>query len=79
MKALEALEVELTDGTIQHVAHDTFVSDDHAVVLMKIVATRSEHGSLDAHVVYVFHVRNGKLAELWVHPFDQASWDAFWG
>jgi ketosteroid isomerase-like protein len=78
LEALDQLETKLTEGTIEHEVHDTLVSEDHAVLLMRVSARRGKD-SLDARVVYVYHLRDGKLAELWIHPLDQARFDQFWG
>jgi uncharacterized protein len=79
LEALDQLETELTEGTIEHAVHDTLVSEDHAVLLMRLSASRPGKESLDARVVYVYHLRDGKLAELWTHPLDQARFNQFWG
>jgi ketosteroid isomerase-like protein len=79
LEALDDLEKDLTEGSIEHEAHDTLLSRDHAVLLMRLLARRPGRGTLDARVVYVYHVRDGKLAELWIHPLDQARFDEFWG
>jgi ketosteroid isomerase-like protein len=78
LEALDDLENGLTDGSVQHEVHDTLVSREHAVLLMRLSARRSGRDTLDARVVYVYHLRDGKLAELWVHPLDQARFDDFW-
>jgi ketosteroid isomerase-like protein len=79
LEALDKLEDDLTEGTIEHQVHDTLVSKDHAVLLMRLLARRPGRGALDARVVYVYHLRDEKLAELWIHPLDQAGFDEFWG
>jgi ketosteroid isomerase-like protein len=79
LEALDDLENDLTEGSIEHEVHDTLLSRDHAVLLIQLWARRPGRGSLDARVVYVYHVRDGKLAELWTHPLDQARFDEFWG
>jgi ketosteroid isomerase-like protein len=78
LEALDQLETELTEGTIEHALHDTLVSQDHAVLLMRLSASRPGKQDLDARVVYVYHLRSGKLAELWTHPLDQTRFDQFW-
>lgn len=78
LESLDDLENDLTEGSIEHEVHDTLVSRDHAVLLMRLLARSSGRGALDARVVYVYHVRHGKLAELWVHPPDQDRFDEFW-
>jgi ketosteroid isomerase-like protein len=78
LEALDDLENDLTQGSIEHEVHDTLLSTDHAVLLMRLLASRPGRGTLDARVVYVYHLRDGKLAELWTHPLDQARFDEFW-
>jgi ketosteroid isomerase-like protein len=78
LQALDKLELELTDGTIEHVAHDMLTSEDHAVLLMRVTASRPGKADLDARVVYIYHVGDGKVAELWAHPLDQTLFDQFW-
>lgn len=34
---------------------------------------------VDLRRVHVWHVRDGQLAELWLHPVDQYAFDAYWG
>jgi hypothetical protein len=33
---------------------------------------------LDDNVAQVFHVRDGKVTDVWIHHTDQSSDDAFW-
>jgi hypothetical protein len=77
LEALNKLENDLTKGSIEHRVHDTLVSEDHAVLLMRLMARRPGRGALDAQVVYVYHVHDEKLAELWIHPRDQAAFERF--
>jgi ketosteroid isomerase-like protein len=78
LEALDDLENELTEGSIEHEVHDTLLSREHAVLLMRLLASRPGRGTLDARVVYVYHLRDERLAELWTHPLDQARFDEFW-
>jgi uncharacterized protein len=77
LEALNKLENDLTKGSIEHQVHDTLVSEDHAVLLMRLMARGPGRGALDAQVVYVYHMHNEKLAELWIHPRDQAAFERF--
>jgi ketosteroid isomerase-like protein len=69
---------ERTDGTFRVAVHDVLGGDDHAVALLQVAAER-EGRSIDVSVVHVAHVRDGKLAEIWVHPRDMHVLDEFWG
>src|SRR6266545_7769495 len=64
LEALNKLENDLMKGSIEHQVHDTLVSEDHAVLLMRLMARRPGRGALDAQVVYVYHVHDERLAEL---------------
>jgi ketosteroid isomerase-like protein len=69
---------ELSGGTFQTSLHDLVAGDDHVVALVEATAER------DGQVVslprtHVWHVRDGRLAELWLQPMDQHAFDAFWG
>jgi ketosteroid isomerase-like protein len=68
---------ERSGGTFRAQVHDVLASDQHAVALLRVSA---QHGprSVDVAVVHVWHLRDGKLAEAWVHPADQTVLDEFW-
>jgi hypothetical protein len=58
--------------------HDVLVSGEHAIALIEAEAVR------DGRVrplprVHVWHIRDGKLSELWLHPSDQYAFDEYWG
>jgi ketosteroid isomerase-like protein len=68
---------ELTAGSFGPEIHDILASDDHAVALVTVRAER--HGkSVEWRSLDLFHVRDGKLTEHWVHEVDQDLVDAFW-
>ena len=50
--------------------HDMLSSDDHVVLL-----SRREFAGIDARAVVVYHVEDGRVAEVWVHEADQAAVD----
>jgi ketosteroid isomerase-like protein len=50
----------------------------HGVALLHVTAERDGR-HLDVTVVHVIHVRDGKVAEVWVHPRDSNALDEFWG
>ena len=68
---------ERSGGTFRADVHDVLGDDEHVVGLLRVSAQRDGR-SLDMPVVHVWHVREGKLAELWIHPQDQYAIDEFW-
>jgi ketosteroid isomerase-like protein len=75
--ALMGRVMELTQGSFRPDVHDILASDDHVAALVTVRAERNgqpvEWTSID-----LFHVRDGKLAEHWVHEADQDMVDRFW-
>jgi ketosteroid isomerase-like protein len=70
--------VRLSEGTFRTSVHDVAASDDHVVALVSAQAERD--GEIVALPrIHVWHVRNGALSELWLHPVDQDAFDAYWG
>ena len=72
-----AKNAELSGGTLRVEPHDVLANDEHAVGLIRVSAQR-EGRSLDDPSVQIFHIKDGKATEVWVHPSDQAASDAFW-
>jgi ketosteroid isomerase-like protein len=68
---------ERSGGTFGVDVHDVLGDQDHAVGLLRVSGQR-EGREVNVPVVHVFHVRDGKLAELWIHPLDQYAIDEFW-
>ena len=75
--ALMGRVMQLTDGSFQPDVHDILASTGHVAALVTVHVTRggtpTEWQSLD-----LFHVRDGKLSEHWVHEVDQELVDRFW-
>ncbi len=69
---------EISGGTFRTEIHDILASDDHVLGLVNARAER-EGRVVDLPRVHVWHVRDGQLAELWLHPADQYAFDAYWG
>lgn len=69
---------EISGGTFRTEIHDILASDDHDVGLVNARAERDGR-LVDLPRVHVWHVRDGQLAELWLHPVDQYAFDAYWG
>jgi ketosteroid isomerase-like protein len=68
---------ERSGGTFRSQVHDLLATDEHAVALLRVTAERADL-AVDVPVVHVWHVRDGKLAEVWAHPVDQHLLDQFW-
>ena len=67
---------EASGGTLRIELHDVLANDDHAVAL-QITRAEREGRSLVDRVVYVFHLRDGKIAEAWFNA-DPRVQDDFW-
>ncbi|HYU57619.1 MAG TPA: nuclear transport factor 2 family protein [Actinomycetota bacterium] len=68
--------VELTGGSFKVDLHDVLANDEHTVGLIHATADR-EGKHLDDNGVQVFHVRDGKITEAWLHPGDAYASDEF--
>jgi ketosteroid isomerase-like protein len=64
------------DGGISRELHDALGSDDHAVQLLSVRATRGER-SHHWRAVAVMHVSDGRISEIWLHVDDQYALDDF--
>jgi uncharacterized protein len=68
--------VELTDGTLSLELHDVLANDEHAVALVTVRGERAGK-QLNDHMVETMHIRDGKVAEVWVHTTDLYAVDEF--
>jgi uncharacterized protein len=57
--------------------HDVLATDDHVVVLGTASATAPGGSSAEWKYVQVFHIRNGKAAEVWGLAENDAAVDPF--
>jgi ketosteroid isomerase-like protein len=75
--ALLGRVMQLTNGSFRPEVHDILASDDHVAALVTVRAvgdgTPVEWTSVD-----LFHIREGRLSEHWVHEVDQEVVDLFW-
>ena len=69
--------MELTGGTFKLDIHTILANDDHAVTLLRATAQR-QGKALDDNTVQVFHIKDGKVTESWLHPSDAYASDEFW-
>ncbi len=63
--------MELTEGTFHQEIHAILADDDHVVVVTDYGHDKPK--SFTGHSVFVWHVRDGKAAECWALPADQAA------
>jgi len=75
--SLPRLLADRSGGTFRFEVHDVAATHDHAIGLLRI-SGRRDGRSIDMPAAHVFHIRDGKLAELWIHPLDQHEIDEFW-
>jgi ketosteroid isomerase-like protein len=69
--------MSLTGGQFGLEPHEFLGSGEHAVGLYNITATRDGKTFTWSHV-NVYHVRDGKVTEIWQHPGDPFAWNDFW-
>jgi ketosteroid isomerase-like protein len=67
---------ELTGGTFSMELHDVVANDEHAVALVTQHAERAGKQLTD-NAVMVYHIRDGKITEIWTHSTDQYAADEF--
>src|SRR6266540_2607702 len=59
-------QMQLLDSPPQIENHDILANDDHAVILNK---------TLEQQQVVVLHIKDGKIAEVWLQFSDQQAMD----
>lgn len=71
-----ARTARLSGGTHRIDVHDVLANDDHVVVLH---GARAERGGkkLDVNALHLFHVRDGKITEVWTVHYDLYALDDF--
>ena len=68
---------ERSGGTFRATLHDVVANDEHAVALLGVSAER-EGKTLKDNTVQVWHIKDGKVTESWLHPSDAYASDEFW-
>jgi hypothetical protein len=69
--------VQETGGNFSNDIHDVLANDEHAAVMVNAHSERNGK-TLDAPVVHIFHVKDGKVTEFWAFGQDSNELDAFW-
>jgi uncharacterized protein len=67
---------EITGGTFSVELHDVLANDEHAVALSPASGQRPGKTYHDNSVL-VFHIKDGKTTEVWLHPEDLYASDEF--
>src|SRR5262249_49759490 len=68
---------KLSGGTARVEVHDVLANDEH-VVALHAVRTERAGKKLDLNALHLFHVRDGKITEVWTVHHDLYAWDDFW-
>ena len=66
--------MELTGGSFRVEVHDVVANDEHGVGLNSVHAEREGRTQEDNNTL-VFHVRDGKVTEVWQYQADQYAAD----
>ena len=69
-------QMEMLDSPPQIENHDILASDDHVAALVTVRAERDDRRA-EWKSIDLFHVRDGRLSEHWVHEVDQGAVDRF--
>ncbi len=67
-------QMQMLDSPPEIENHDTLASDDHAVVLNRVRASRGGR-TLEQQQVVVMHIDGGKISEVWLQFSDQQAMD----
>ena len=67
-------QMQMPDSPPEIENHDILANDDHVVVLNNTRGTRGGQ-TLEQQQVVVMHIRDGKIAEVWLQFSDQQAMD----
>jgi ketosteroid isomerase-like protein len=67
-------QMQMLDSPPEIENHDILANDDHVVVLNNTRGTRGGQ-TLEQQQVVVMHIRDGKIAEVWLQFSDQQAMD----
>ncbi len=67
------------EATVDNDVHAVLADDEHVVVLVNGHVSRGDDDALDTQNIFIFHVSDGKVTDVWSTALDQASVDEFWG
>lgn len=66
-----------SEASIENRPHAVLADDDHVVVLINTTQSRGDK-TFNGNTVFVFHVGDGKVTEVWSVSGDQYGLDEFW-
>jgi ketosteroid isomerase-like protein len=69
-------QMEILEAPPELENHDILANDEHAVILNRVKGTRKGQ-ILDQNQVVVMHIKDGKIAETWLHFSKQQDMDEF--
>jgi ketosteroid isomerase-like protein len=69
---------ELSGGTFRFDLHDVLANDEHAVGLLTVYAERPGKQPLNDNMTQIFHLRDGKVSEVWGLQTDLHAVEEFW-
>jgi ketosteroid isomerase-like protein len=71
---------QVTGGTLSLAVHRVLDDGEWGVALATYTATRPDREKpLENNLAHVARLRDGRIAESWLHSRDQYEVDAFWG
>lgn len=73
-----AATTALTDDGEDIEVVDVLGSEERAAVYCRVTATRAGRAPLDNMTVHVLRIVEGRVAEVWLHNFDEVAVSAFW-
>lgn len=66
-----------SEASIDNQPHAILADEDHVVVLVQSSSSRGDRTYV-GNTVFVFHVTDDKVTEVWSIPGDQYGFDEFW-
>jgi uncharacterized protein len=69
---------QLSGGTFRFDLHDVLANDEHVVGLLTIHAERAGKPPLNDNMTQIFHIRDGKISEVWTQQTDLQASEEFW-
>jgi ketosteroid isomerase-like protein len=67
---------ELTGGTFSLELHDVLANEEHAVTLVTVRGERAGRQLTDNEIL-TYHIRDGRVSEVWAHHTDLYAVDEF--
>ena len=64
-------------GAYSFTNHAYLADEEHGIILQRGTMQRGDR-SFATDEVFIYHFRDGKIAEFWYLPWDQAGVDAWW-